>query len=351
MAEEWSLRDEIFYTAHRWPVFIFFCLAGVLAGWLLSQALPTPYRATKELYVGLNIYQASQDENVTHFSNIQFVNADDYKNWQMANLNSMVYVDPILDQTLADLRATDLYWNSISRYELSKMLHVYWRNAGKWRLVAEHPQAERARQAVLKWETAVVEQVSQSIEHSRQVMALHIQMQALANQKAEIIEQQAAIDQLRQEITTSQESLSSLAPDSLLNSDARWEIWNRFSLSANGPEWLPVMEAFPAETADIQAYQQWLVQAEELAISRKAKLETQAASLQQNYEQMGNQYTQSSELSLGLSPDLYVEPITSEQPQITQVRPLGLLMLTGASLGMIAWLLFNLVRINRKARR
>ncbi len=351
MAEEWSLRDEIFYAAHRWPVFMLFCLSGVLAGWLLSQALPTPYRATKELLVGLNIYQASQDNNVTHFSNIQFVNADDYKNWQMANLNSLVYIDPILDQTLADLRATDQYWNSISRYELSEMLHVYWRNAGKWRLVAEHPQAERASQAVLKWEAAVVEQVSQSIEHSRQVMALQIQMQALANQQAEIVGQQAANDQLRKEIATSQENLAGLAPDSLLNSDARWEIWNRFSLSANSPEWLPVMEAFPAETADIQAYQHWLTQAEELALSRTANLETQAASLQQNYAQKGDQYSQASGLSMGLSPDLYVEPITSEQPQITQVRPLGLLMLTGASLGMVAWLIFNLVRINRKARR
>lgn len=351
MAEEWSLRDEIFYAAHRWPEFMLFCLAGVLAGWLLSMALPAPHRATKELYVGLNIYHASQDSNAAHFSGIQFYNADDYKNWQMANLNSLVYIDPILDRTLADLRAADPYWQRISRHELAKMLHVYWRNAGKWRLVAEHPQPERARQAVLLWETAVVERAAHSIAQSRQVMSLHIQMQALASQQAEILAQQVDLNNLRQKFTTEQEKLTSLSPDQILNGDTRWELWNRLSLAATGPEWLPVLEAFPADTAGVLAYQNWLRQADELALIQAANLDVQAASIQQSYAQLASHYAQASEQSLGLSPDLHVEPITSEPPQISQVRPLGLLMVIGASLGMISWLLLNLVRINRKVRR
>ena len=231
------------------------------------------------------------------------------------------------------------------------MLHVYWRNAGKWRLVAEHPQPERARQAVLLWETAVVERAALSIEQSRQVMALHIQMQALASQQAEISAQQAVLNGLRQEFTTEQEKLTSLSPDQILNSDTRWELWNRLSLAATGPEWLPVLEAFPAENAGALAYQNWLRQAEELALIQATNLEVQAVGLQENYAQLAFHYAQASEQSLGLSPDLHVEPITSEPPQISQVRPLGLLMVTGAGLGMISWLLFNLVRINRKVRR
>ena len=53
MAEEWSLRDEIFYAAHRWPVFMLFCLGGVMISWLLALAIPTPYRADKRAVCGL----------------------------------------------------------------------------------------------------------------------------------------------------------------------------------------------------------------------------------------------------------------------------------------------------------
>jgi hypothetical protein len=250
-----------------------FCLVGVLIGWLIALTVPTPYRATKELYVGLNIYQANQDSNAADFAGIQFYNADDYKNWQMANLNSLVYIDPIIDQTLYALQETDPYWQSINRHELTKMLHVYWRNAGKWRLVAEHPQAERAQQAVLLWEAAVIEQVALSIEQSRQVMTLHIQMQALADQQAQI------------------------------------------------------------------------------ALQQSSSLDGQAVALQQSYAQLSDQYALASKQSLGLSPNLKVDPITEEPPQITRVRPVGLLLLVGASLGAIAWLLFNLVRISQKVKR
>ncbi len=272
MTEDWSLRDEIFYAAHRWPVFGLFCLAGVLAGWLLALTLPSPYRATKELYVGINIYQADQDSNAAHFSGIQFYNADDYKNWQMANLNSLVYLDPILSQTHALLQEIDPYWETVSNAELAGMLHIYWRNAGKWRLVAEHPQPDRARQAVLQWETAVIDRVALAVEQSRQVMALNIQMQALAKQQAEVA----------------------------------------------------------AQTAKTKHPQQ---------------------DLQENYAQLTQQYSHASQLSLGLSPDLNVERITDEPPQISQVRPLGMMMLTGASLGAILWLFYNLVRISRKLQR
>lgn len=351
MAEEWSLRDEIFYTAHRWPVFMLFCLGGVLISWLLALTIPTPYRATKELYVGLNIYQASQDSNAAQFSGIQFYNADDYKNWQMANLNSLVYIDPIIDQTLHSLQTTDPYWNTIGRPELKDMLHVYWRNAGKWRLVAEHPQSERARQAVLLWETAVIEQVSHAIDQSQQVMALHIQMQALADQQAIVKRQISTVQQLQQEIGSSQAALSAYAPDQSLSSEARWEIWKRVSQAATGPEWLPVLEAFPVENSGAQLYTSWLGQIAQVTQVQSDTLQRQATELELAYGQLTAQYAQASQQSLGLSPNLKVDPITEEPPQMSQVRPLGLLLLIGASLGSMTWLLYNLVRISQKSRR
>ena len=47
--------------------------------------------------------------------------------------------------------------------ELADMLHVYWRNAGKWRLVAEHQDAARARQMVVVWEETAVQVIDTAI--------------------------------------------------------------------------------------------------------------------------------------------------------------------------------------------
>ena len=268
MVEEWSLRDEIFYTAHRWPIFSLFCLAGAFLGFLVAFAWPSPYRATKELYIGLNIYQASEDSNAAQFSGIQFQNADDYKNWQMANLNSLVYMDAILDQMLLDLREVDAFWNTVTRQEIAQMLHVYWRNAGKWRLVAEHRDAKRAEQAVLFWEAAVINYVAQAIDQTQLVMTLDIQLQATAARQAEIIGQIGRVAQIQQELQKSQALLSSLPAGQELVGENRWQIWFPVSQAASGPEWLAVLEAFPGEPAAVQKYRAWVNQAAEAAEGR-----------------------------------------------------------------------------------
>src|SRR5512137_1897129 len=93
MINEWSLRDEILTISHRWPLIVLFCLAGSLIGFALSYVWPSPHRATKELYVGLNIDQALEDQNAADHAKIKFYNADDYKNWQMSSLNTLIFAD------------------------------------------------------------------------------------------------------------------------------------------------------------------------------------------------------------------------------------------------------------------
>jgi hypothetical protein len=90
---EWSFRDEILLITHRWPIILLFCLVGSLVGWIISFCSPSPHRATKELYVGLNVYRATEDRNAAEHAGIQFSNPNDYKNWQMANLNSLIFMD------------------------------------------------------------------------------------------------------------------------------------------------------------------------------------------------------------------------------------------------------------------
>ena len=64
MQHEWSPREEILAVTHRWPTILLFGLVGILLAWIIAFAFPTTYRATKELYVGINIYQIAGDEEL-----------------------------------------------------------------------------------------------------------------------------------------------------------------------------------------------------------------------------------------------------------------------------------------------
>lgn len=350
MSEDWSLRDEIYHTAHRWPVLSLFCLVGVLTGWLFSLFWPSPYRATKELYVGLSIYRAAEDANNAKFAGITFYNADDYKNWQMANLNTMVVMDPIVDQILASLRTSDTYWNDIPRAELAGMLHVYWRNAGKWRLVAEHQEAARAKQIVLAWEETAVQVIDTAVLQAQEVINLDIQMQQLAAQKTSLLEQLAEKEAARQELQNAQGFLKSLPADKVLSELERWQIWLPVSQVVTSPEWLEILNNFPVEPSPVHAYLpvvEKAIAANDLEIR---SLNGQIARFSEENTRLAAAYTQASEKSMGFSPNLKIDRITEEAPQITHIRPTGVLVLVGASLGFILWLLYTLVSINHKAK-
>jgi len=351
MTEEWSLRDEIFYTAHRWPVISLFCLAGVLVGWLVSILVPSPYSATKELYVGLSIYRASEDENNTRFSGIAFNNADDYKNWQMANLNTMVLMDPIVDYMLTVLRENDPYWQTVSSRELAGMLHVYWRNAGKWRLVAENEEAERASQMVTLWEETAVPLINYAVSQAQQVMALDLQMDELAAKQASLLEESAKKGTLYQELIAAQAFLNNLSPEQVLNELERWQVWLPVSKVVSSPEYIEILNTFPIEPAPAAAYQPGLDKALVVMELEMRALDEQILQINTKSADLAAEYALASTQSMGFSPNLKVDRITDEKPLITRVRPTGVSVLVGAGLGFILWLLLSFVRINKKVSK
>src|SRR5512139_1950407 len=123
---DWNLRANILGNAHRWPVVMLFVLAGSLLGLLLAFLWPTPYRAEAGLQVAYN-------------ADVHPRNPDDFKNWQMEQLDVLIHSDEVLHETLARLQSQDPSWNSYTLDEIRSKVHTYWRNAGEWRLVAEAP--------------------------------------------------------------------------------------------------------------------------------------------------------------------------------------------------------------------
>jgi hypothetical protein len=281
---------------------------------------------------------------------MQFYNGDDYKNWQMANLNSLIFMDSILDETLDRLRNTDAFWSTISRQELGSMLHSYWRNAGKWRLVAEYDDPQRAAQAVIAWHDVVVQRANTAIIEAQYSMVLDQQLQALAVSQTQIISRTAELQRVYNLALDWEARLAQAPGNSPLPETDRQAIWQPLSLAHLGAQWNTLLEAFPSPEAPAAAYTPWIEGVLAGLDQELQTLQAQAEALEQQRGQTAQQYALVSKDSLGLSADLQVDPITDEPPLQSTVRPTGLLMLIGTLLGLMSWATLWVISITMRTR-
>ena len=157
MKKDWTIREEFYKAFHQWPSMIAFFLLGCLLGWLAYFVWPPNYQATAQISVGLNPYRTFSDTAFLALAKPKFRNLDDYKNWQMSQLETIIYTNQFIDPTLDLLRTEDPYWQAIDREELRSMLSVGWRTTGLWDLKAEHREALRATQAAESWSKVTID--------------------------------------------------------------------------------------------------------------------------------------------------------------------------------------------------
>lgn len=350
MVHEWSLRDELLATAQRWPVIALFCLIGALAGWLISLFWPSPYRATVELYVGIGLVQSMEDQNARSFSGVDFNFPDDYKNWQMANLSTLAYRDSVLDETLNRLRQADPSWGAVERQTLAKHLHVYWRNAGLWRLVAEHSNGTKAVQAATTWSEVVVEQAHEAIAQAQVTIRLDEQIEAIAASLVKNAEDLGRVSRARQTLDETRAALEKLGGDARVEDvQVDWLKTTLATMEEGSDLKLPVDEMPPAG-APMAEFLSWIDRTQVSFAAQSALLQEQGLALEQQRLPLEEQYPEASRLSLGLSPDFQIEKVTLDPPGVTIIRPTGLLALIGAALGLLAWLVLWLSRISMMNR-
>ena len=337
MKHDWSLRHEILIATHRWPIILLSGLIGVLLAWIISFIFPSQYRATKELYVGINIIPTAQDIDPAGISRLTFTNADDFKNWQMANLDSSVKMDRVLEITLQRLQTMDRYWEAVTVEELNHMLHVYWRNAGKWRLVAEHPDPLRAEQAILIWEEVVVENIHNAIEAAQSTMLLELQLRSIIDLQNELEIYIIEKSQSRELLEGWQIEAAQWPAQQAIDSTNRLNLETLLYQANSGAAWEKILAAFPSSQASSQEYVTFL----NITISALDKeiltLQNQTRTLEKNKNDTLSKYAATSSNSLGLSSNLIVDQVTDEPAQITSVRPSGALILVGGLLGIIIW--------------
>jgi len=344
---EWSLGDEILAATHRWPLIIIFCLVGALAGWGVSKVWPSPHRATAELYVGLNIYRAFEDRNAVSFADgVSFNSPDDYKNWQMADLNTVILMDDVVKKTLTKLRQEDDFWQDVTRDELRAMLHAYWRNPGKWLLVAENPNPKHARQAAAAWQDVVVERIDAATASAQETMALDMRLQAMANAQTQASARLSDLNQVRAALLDWQTKANQWTADQPIQSEDRGQLFSLVNrVGGSETAWESLLNEFPAVDAPTQAYLAWLDQVIPSIDNEISLVQAQIDSFEQERKSLVEAYGAASKESMGLSANLEVDKVSQAQPHQTIVRPTSTLMLIGGIFGLMVFVIIWLLQL------
>ncbi len=349
MTDEPSLRDLIFSLTHRWYMIAACFLVGAFLGWGASKVLPPLYRADLDLYVGINAYRGPRDRYIVQVAQDELRNLDDYKNWQMEQLNELALTDDFLSDTLERLQARDAYWLDITVAELSAQLRGSWRNAGRWHLAAEASRPELAIQALETWAEVIDERVNEGLSHARQLVAVDASLVAAADELTDSLARFQTLSLVKSELESAWLSLEDQAADEPWTAYDRWLLLSQVARAADWhPGWGALLDAYPAPEASSDEYLLWVERALSVVDSDLGGLPERIEYLENQHQALSARYAESAEKSLGLSAAMDVTLSEEISPGVEDVRPSGTLMLVGGTLLVVAWLLIGLVRFTHR---
>ena len=342
----WTLRDEIYISLHRWPSMVIFFALGCVLGWVYSLFLPSTYRATAQIYVGLNPYRAYSDSRWLALAKPKYSNIDDYKNWQMSELESAIYLDEILQETLAKLREDDPYWQQVDIQELNHMLEAEWRSAGTWSLVAEASSPERAEQAARAWSEIALIRVQDAVKSAQKTAMIDEELQSVIDELLQVRTREETLIKSKDTLQEWADTAQGFGKNEPLDPIERWRVESIAAGAAQfTPGWMALLDEQPDENATPEAYIEWIDQISAVIDNELLLLEPRGKRLNTERSQLESQYSQVSKSSLGLSPNIVIEGLQIIPPK--RLKPTGTLVLIGGIIGLSSWVLLQLVIITR----
>lgn len=332
MQNEWSLRTEIIQISHRWQIPALAFLIGSLLGWGSAFVFPTNYRAEVPLYV-------------TYNGDAIYRNPDDYKNWQISQLNDLTTTDAVVEETLRRLRDVDLYWEQIDNSQFRAMTRVFWRNTGRWRMVIEHPDRDRSALAVRVWSNVLIETYLNARESSIQQTSLDKELYSIAIAQTADRQRLVDIQGGLAALSNWNARLQTVEPEYVLSEIEYWHLWSILArISTFNPLWQSLLDSYPAHDSGIEEYTEWIDKTILALDEDKAFVENRLARLAEELEVTNQAYETAVENTGGLSADLdvglqYFAPIEPEP-----IRQKGLVSLVGGILGILIWSILWLAR-------
>ena len=334
---EWDFRSHILTVFHRWPLIILIFGIGALLGWGVSLIIPTTYRAETDLGV---YYQ----------SDAIFRNVDDYKNWEMGQLQAAIFSDALLEQTLKQLETNDRYWKEKTISDIRVMLHVYWRNAGVWHLVAEAPKPNYAKQLVETWKKTILENVGGALSKSNDWLRLNTELQMASRLKLELLTRQSVLTQMQQVFSNWLNSPEAKG-ENILDVQKRWRLYDLAARlgeqSASGKD---LLHSFPPPDSSASLYSSWIQQAMGIIEAEQGSIEAQLPIVDEKINQDTQQITALSNASWGLSAYIHLDPLNAEIKPPRPIRTPALMAFVGSILALLFSSVIWLVWTERQAK-
>lgn len=336
MVNEWNIRVETLNAAHRWYVVMLFVLVGSLIGVAIAYLIPAPYRAESSLHVAYS-------------ADVHLRNPDDYKNWQMEQLNILILSPAVLQETRERLVTQSNHWDTTDSNNLDQNLHVYWRNAGEWRLVAEADTPEQAQELLSTWEQVILEQIEEASGHASATLELSTRVDNLNNQLLAIRQRALELEQISQSLQDWIQSVGDTNASQTVETSTRWFLLAQVAAAVRwNPEGKDLIESAPPADASASNYIPWSEKTLAFINQELASLQPQETQLATEYEQLYAQWYQERDASQGLTAYLVVKPLDDRETQVQAVRSTGMMAFVGGLLGLLAWMLVWLARPLRR---
>lgn len=330
MNNEWNVRNTVLDITHRWPIIILAFLLGSLIGWGISYFLPSPYQAEASVYVAFN-------------ADAFFRNPDDYKNWELGQLNALIYSDEILGETLLRLKSISSDWDQVSIEDIRQSLGAYWRNAGKWRLVAEYPTEDMASQLSETWRDVIVDTVADATDNASEMLKISTAIEINKTAEEQITLRVIKLQNIVDALSSWKESLLVEEIDEPIETLDHWHLLGIFTeISSEDQVYRALLDKIPEPNAPIIEYVDWIDRVLRVIETEIEQLEPQAKEISLRVEQLNQEWKDRSDASNGLTAYLTVKKITEEQIVSRPIRTAPQLALVGGVLAVLLWLVIAL---------
>jgi hypothetical protein len=329
---EWSLREQILRTAHQWPYPLMACILGALLALGISFLIPVRYVAESRL-------------SVSYFSDAIFRNSDDYKNWEIGQLNTFIFTEPVLEATLDKLKNSEPYWERFSTQDLLPTLHVYWRNTGTWRLVAKADTPRHATQLVQAWKQAVLESLEPVLIAANKLTEISYQLNAIARSQVELTLRATELAQIKNRLSAWRSDALHQNLDQGIDRLQSWQLQILIAqITPSNPAGLKLLKTTPAMDAPGRDYIDWVEQALVLIDEQYAIVQAQIPILDSQHNEYFQQWQAAYQISDGLSAYIHIESIPDLNSAAHAERSSSLAALVGGILGILSWVFYWLMR-------
>lgn len=336
---EWTVRDKTIKLINRWYlIFLAFLISAGLA-WGVMHLWPPQHKASTTIYIGIDINRVFDVSSMAAYAETEPFNIDDYKNWQLSQVESIARSEQVANETLAILRDLNPYWEDITTQEFLRKEDLDWRDMGTWRLTVSDSDPDRAGQAVQEWSSVFVDRVSNLVSKAESAFELDGKLRALNHRQIQLETEISEFEIIEEELRDFRSDIQRMEEDQPLEPLLRWQLWGLAAGSADfTPMWTEVLEVFPAVEQTNSAYIGWIDDLLTVLSTEKEIKQKSLEKLEEEEDRLTDQFVKEVQKSKGLSPNLTIERSSSKIHK-SSGYPGAFVALLGGVIGMIAYLI------------